>query len=106
MNQTTKDEILDLFLQKMRKRLGTHLKQVILFGSRARGDDVPGSDYDCLVVLDEVSPMVVDTIDEIAGELLYQHNAVFSVFPITEERHQQETYSPFLMNVQREGIAL
>lgn len=106
MNQEREDEILDLFLPEMRKRLGSHLKQVILFGFRAGGDDVSGSEYDCLVVLDDASPALVDVIDEIAGDILYQHNAVFSVFAISEEKYRQETYNPFLMNVRREGIAL
>jgi len=100
------DEILDIFLQEIRRQLGTHLKQVILFGSRARGDDVVDSDYDCLAVLDEVSPAVRDVIDETAGKLLYQYDVVFSIFPISEEKHRQQTYNPFLMNVRREGIVL
>lgn len=100
------DEILDHFLQEMRKRLGAHLKQVILFGSRGRGDDVPGSDYDCLAVLDEVSPAIKDTIDEVVGEILYRSNTVFSVFPILEEKYHQQIYDPFLMNVRKEGIVL
>ena len=90
----------------MRRRLGAHLKQVILFGSRARGDAAPDSGYDCLAVLDEVSPVLTGIIDEVAGEILYQYSAVFSVFPIAEERYHQPMYSPFLMNVYKEGITL
>jgi hypothetical protein len=106
MNQERKDEIADLFLPELRQRLGSHLKQVILFGFRAGGDDAPGSEYDCLVVLDEVFPALVDAMDELAGEILDQHNAAFSVFAISEEKYRQETYAPFLMNVPREGITL
>lgn len=106
MNQERKDEIVDLFLPELRQRLGPHLKQVILFGFRAGGDDAPGSEYDCLVVLDETSPALVDVIDELGGDILDQHNAVFSVFAISEEKYRQETYDPFLMNVHREGITL
>jgi hypothetical protein len=106
MNQERKDEIVDLFLPELRQRLGSHLQQVILFGFRAGGDDAPGSEYDCLVVLDEVSPALVDVIDELAGDILDQHNAAFSVFATSEEKYRQETYAPFLMNVHREGITL
>lgn len=101
-----RDEVLELFLTKLRQRLGVHLKRVILFGSRARGDNDPTSDYDCLVILDEVSSSTKDTIDEVAGELLYEYNVVFSVFPISEEKHQKQKYSPLLMNVNEEGIVL
>jgi hypothetical protein len=106
MNQERKDEILDLFLPELRQRLGSHLKQVVLFGFRAGEDDVSGSEYDCVVVLDEVSPALVDAIDELAGDILDQHNAAFSVFAISEEKYRQETYGPFLMDVRREGIAV
>jgi predicted nucleotidyltransferase len=54
--------LLDLFLQQMRQRLGDHLRQIILFGSRVRGDFDPDSDYDCLAVVDEVSPAVKNEI--------------------------------------------
>jgi len=100
------NELLDLFLQEIRQQLGSHLKQVILFGSRARGEAAPDSDYDCLAVVDEVSPMIKDGIDQVAGELLYQYNVVFSVFPIPEDQHRRWTYNPLLMNVRKEGIVL
>jgi len=50
-----KDEVLDIFVQEIRNQFDDRLKQVILFGSRARRDHASDSDYDCLVVLDEVS---------------------------------------------------
>lgn len=100
------DEVLEYFLQEIRKGLGKHLKEVILFGSRARGDDVPGSDYDFLVVLDEVSPEIKDLIDEIAGEVLFQYSTLFSIFPVSEEEYNQKTFHPFLTNIDKEGIAL
>lgn len=106
MKKKPDDQILDLFLEQMRQRLGEHLKQVILFGSRARGDFDPDSDYDCLAIVDEISPVVDEIIAEIMGELLYKHDAVFSIFPMAEERYQQDIYEPLLINVRREGVVL
>lgn len=100
------DEILRLFLNRLRERLGNHLKQVILFGSRARGDNTPESDYDCMAILDIISPSVNNIIDEIAGEFLYEYNIVFSVFPVTEERHRNQIHNPFFLNIKKEGILL
>lgn len=104
MKTKPNDKILDLFVQQMRQRLGDHLRQVILFGSRARGDFEPDSDYDCLAVVDEVSPAVKNEIIEVIGEFLYNHDVIFSIFPITEEKYQQRSFDPFLINVRREGI--
>lgn len=100
------DEILRLFLQKLRSRLGYHLKQVVLFGSRARGDNAPDSDYDCMAILDTLSPFLNDVIDEIAGEFLYEYDVIFSIFPVSEERYCKQIYNPLFINVRKEGITL
>jgi predicted nucleotidyltransferase len=100
------DAILKHCLKEMRRRLGDRLKKAILFGSRVRGDNVPNSDYDCLAVVDEVTRDVLDAIDELAGELLYEHNAVFSIFPVSEHIYLNKTFDPFLKNVRREGVIL
>lgn len=98
------DAILRYFLREIKSRLGDHLKKVILFGSRARGDDVPHSDYDCLAVVDEVTGDVKDAIDELAGELLFEHNAVFSIFPVSEGTYLNRTLDLFLKNIAKEGV--
>jgi predicted nucleotidyltransferase len=100
------EEVLRLFIGEIRAKLDSHLKQLILFGSRARGDNTPDSDYDFLAVVDEISPTVENVIDELAGKFLYQYGAVFSVFPMLERQYQQETYNPLLMNVRKEGLVL
>jgi len=104
--KTQNDKILNRFLRALRKELGDHLKQVILFGSRAGQDACLDSDYDCMTILDTVSPSLNDIIDEIAGEFLYEYNIVFSVFPVSQDRYQHEIHNPFFMNVRREGISL
>ena len=106
MNVRETDEILEIFLQEMRHRLGNHLQQVILFGSRARGDFTSDSDYDCLALVDDISPAIENIINEISGELLYQHNAVFSIFPVAEKKYRQQKFDPFFMNIRQEGIVL
>jgi predicted nucleotidyltransferase len=100
------DHILNLFVQELRRQLGPELRQVILFGSRARGDAAPDSDYDCLAIVDEVSPAMKANIAEVAGEFLYRHDAIFSVFPMSQEMYQHDTYEPLLINVRQEGILL
>ncbi len=100
------DKILELFLTELRKNLGTHCKEIILFGSRARGDNEAQSDYDCLVFLDTATPELKNTVDEVAGEFLYSHNALFSVFCIEESKKKDLEYDPFYINARKEGIAV
>ena len=106
MKHLEEDPILTIFSEQAHKQLSPHLKETILFGSRARGDHSSESDYDCLMILDEVSNDLKDRLDEIAGDMLYEYNAVFSAFPISEKRYQTSPFNPLLMNVQREGISL
>ena len=66
------DDALDYFVKRIREQLDVHLKRVILFGSRARGNETFSSDYDCLIVVDDASEEVKDIIDEVAGDTLYE----------------------------------
>ncbi len=100
------DDALDYFVKRIREQLGMHLKRVILFGSRARGEETSSSDYDCLVVVDDASKEVKDIIDEVAGDTLYEYNAVFSAFPVSQERLNHDKYSPLFINISKEGITL
>jgi predicted nucleotidyltransferase len=98
-------------LAELRRRFealyGERLVQMILFGSQARGDAVPGSDIDILVVLkDPVQPgeEIDRTIDTVA-DLSLQHNEVISCVFMGEERFMHR-YGPLLRNIRREGIRI
>ncbi len=106
MTDNTENDVLIRCNQALKARLGSHLKKVILFGSHARGEGGIDSDYDCLALVDEVTPAIKDMIDDVAGELLYEHNAVFSIFPVAEEAYKLKVFDPFLNNIRREGIVL
>jgi len=101
-----KDKVLQYFLSEIRNRLGKELSHIILFGSRARGDQTAQSDYDCLVVLREPSSEINDVVDEVAGEVLYMYGAVVSAFVVSEQKFGEHMQSPFLMNALREGVEL
>lgn len=98
--------ILKKFEIEIKAHLGSRRKKIILFGSKARGDDSPEPDYDCLAVVDKVTPEVREAIDELAGELLFEHNAVFSIFPVAEKVFQNRRFDPFLNSIRKEGIVL
>ncbi|HAS82008.1 MAG TPA: nucleotidyltransferase domain-containing protein [Verrucomicrobia bacterium] len=100
------DPVLRFFKDSIMARLGGHLRQVMLFGSRARGDATAESDYDLLVVVDQIDSSVTQSIDTIAGQALIEHGAVLSAFPITEGDRVRRRYSPMLINAAREGVAV
>ena len=89
---------------------GDNLKDVILYGSYARGDYSAQSDVDVMIIaeIEEKDIMKhVYAISEYLGEFLIDYDIVIS--PVVESYSRYQQYKdviPFLKNVQREGIAL
>ena len=83
--------------------------QVVLYGSRARGEAEPDADWDILVLLD--GPVDADRISRTRHrvyEVEWETGEVLST--IVESREQWETplsrATPFRRNVEREGVLL
>ncbi len=100
------DSILNGYLQCLKERFGSHLSKVILYGSRARGDFYETSDYDLIVILDEVTKETYDILDEISGEFLYKYGVILSAIAVTDKEFKEQIYDPLLMNIKKEGITL
>lgn len=97
--------LLSEFKRELRRLYGDRLKDVILFGSYARGEAHAGSDIDVMVVLrGEVMPgREIDTMIDIITDLNLKYNVLLSVVPMAEEKYLRRN-SPLLLNVRREGI--
>jgi len=106
MSTQIRDNVIKQFVQQVREHFGLHLQQIILFGSRARGEHELDSDYDLLVILDKITPEAEKFINKLSGETLYKYNAVFSAFAYSEADLPHLKYEPFFMNAQKEGINL
>lgn len=108
MSTLTKDtQILPSVAEELKKQLQGHLKKLILFGSRARGEASVNSDYDLLLVIDNPSFAIIEeVIDEVAVDFLLQHNVVLSFIYVSEQEFEQQIYDPLLMNVRREGVVV
>lgn len=97
---------LAFFSKGVQARLGRRFRKMILFGSQARGDAHPHSDFDCLIIVDRMSDRINDHVDELAGETLCRYGIVVSAFPVSEATIKRRRYSPLLINVEKEGILL
>lgn len=67
------DAIAQEYSKKVRTALGARIKDIILFGSRARGKCKEFSDYDMLIVVDKRDREIVKTIRKIAVGILDEH---------------------------------
>lgn len=100
------DKLSGELVAKLRSRLGDNLRQIVAFGSRARGAHRPDSDFDCLAILEELSPAAEEAIDAVAGELLDDHDIVVSILPVAEETYRASSGDPLFRNVRKEGVVL
>ncbi len=81
----------------------------ILYGSRARGDAGPASDYDLLILVDaEVSADLEDRIGDALYEVELEHDALISALVFNRQVWNEARYRalPLHENVDREGIVL
>ncbi len=102
----TTDPIVVQYAAAVRQRLGARVKSITLYGSRARGDAKPGSDYDMLLVLTERTPAVRAAVLEIEGEILDQHGELVASLIRDEQEWQNAQGFPLARNVAREGVAV
>ena len=82
--------------------------EVILYGSRARGDDRQDSDWDILVLTNYPTDLRKENdFRENLYELELELGEVFSVFVYSKEDwDSKQRFTPFYHNVINEGVSL
>ncbi len=96
------------FAKLIRERFGSIIKEIILFGSKARKESGKESDIDILIVLSEVSWEIKKTISELAAEENLKHDVLITTirYNATAWENPVIKASPFGRAVRREGIWL
>ena len=90
----------------LREKLGERLKQVILFGSQARGDAREGSDYDFIVVVDSRTPEVRELVLDADVEMMNRYDTLFAALLYNDAEWEKAQGFPLAWNVEREGVHL
>ena len=105
-----KREIIMSFARKVRRILGENLKQVILYGSYARGDYTEDSDIDIMVLTtltDKEIEQIETEIYDLAFDYLMDYGVDISVVIKNEEQFNYWLGAlPFYDNVRKEGMVL
>jgi len=102
----TDDPVMKRFRADLAKAYGERLDRVVLFGSRARGDFRPDSDYDVAVFLKTSRGLDPElrTIVDIGVEILFDSGAVINALPFESQAFASP--SAFMETVRRDGVDL
>jgi uncharacterized protein len=100
------DPVLQRFRAALTATYGERLDRAILFGSRARGDQRPDSDYDVAVFLKNLGPLwkELHPLAVITTDILYDTGAVISAKPFKAGSYDKRT--TLMQEIRREGIEL
>jgi predicted nucleotidyltransferase len=100
------DPILNRFRAALDRAYGERIERVVLFGSRARGDARPDSDYDVAVFLRDVRGFGKEagTIAEIEADILSETGIVINALPLRAGSYRDRT--GLMHELRRDGLDL
>jgi len=100
------DSVLNRFRAALDERYGKRIERVVLFGSRARGEARPNSDYDVAVFLKDLDNFGQEAgrIAAIETDILYDTGAVINAIPFEAGSYRERT--GLMGELRREGLDL
>jgi predicted nucleotidyltransferase len=100
------DSILTRFRAAIGKIYGDRLERVVLYGSRARGDHRPDSDYDIAVFIKDPGTLTeeLDKLAALTTAILLDTSAVISAKPFHAGAYRERT--GFMHDLRRDGCDL
>jgi uncharacterized protein len=101
------DPVISKFRIALRSAYGPRLERAVLFGSRARGDAKPSSDYDVAVFLNHMNNRWEEfgTLAEIEVDLLKETGAVVHAMPYPAGSWRDRA-SPLMHEIRKDGLDL
>jgi uncharacterized protein len=103
---TIDDPVLTRFRSVLNEMYGDRIERVVLFGSRARGDARPDSDYDVAVFLRDMSDRWAefDRLAFIGTDIIDDTGAVIHAMPYRAGSYQDRT--SLMREIRNEGVDL
>jgi uncharacterized protein len=101
------DPIIERFRAAVTEIYGDRLERVVLFGSRARCDAEPDSDYDVAVFLRDIPDRFAEMnrLAEVVTDILYSDGSFIHAIPWTAETYN-DPRMPLMHEIRAEGIDL
>ena len=107
-------ELDNTLIEELKRRLpadvAPHVRRMILYGSRARGDATEDSDLDLVALVDDKTPELERVLDDIAYNLMWDHDfkPIISLIVFSEDRFVSavDKGRSFYRHVQQEGVVV
>lgn len=100
-------EVIYYIKEKLSEIFKERLKQLILFGSYARGNLNDESDVDLLLITsNKLTFEEKEKLTEIELYILTNYNLFISIIPESEKFINDYSWIPFYQNIEKEGIIL
>ncbi len=105
-HKATYDPILERFRSVATELYGSRLERLVLFGSRARGDNRPDSDYDIAVFLHGYTSLWTELqpLGAISAAIAADSGEFISAKPFRAGRHRED--HPLMREIARDGLDL
>jgi predicted nucleotidyltransferase len=96
------------YVAALQARFGPQLADVLLFGSKARGEAAPGSDVDLVVILDQPNARDLGDARGLGFDIWLSHQVYLSIRAISRQGWQTlaARQSLFYRNVLRDGFSV
>jgi len=98
------DPVLTRFRGAVTEIYGERVERVVLYGSRARGEHRPESDYDLAVFLRDMPERAKEMarLAELETDILYDTGAVINALPFPADAYRERT--GFMSELRKEGL--
>ncbi len=102
----TTDLVLRKFRAALDKEYGDRIERVVLYGSRARGDARPDSDYDVAVFLKDISSRwdEMGRLAKIEIDIMDETDAFIHAMPYPAGSYRERT--PLMHEIRKDGLDL
>ncbi len=106
--QVNERRAVEAFVDALRRDLDGRLLLLVLFGSKARGDDQLGSDIDFLVVTDGEPRELDKRLSTLTATLGLEHDVLLNTLSFSRDRWADfaRRRAAFWLNVQRDGMVM
>jgi predicted nucleotidyltransferase len=99
---------LDAYRQALKEQYPDMVERMVIYGSKARGDDHPDSDLDVLLIVKNDASHLKRPLRRIGYELAATSDAVPSILAYTQDEWEsrRDSGAPFQQAVERDAVAV